>query len=42
MVAAVATANQLTLFTCHPRDSQHIDGLEVVSVSMPTMEDADG
>jgi tRNA(fMet)-specific endonuclease VapC len=42
MIAAVAIANQLPLYTCHPREFQHIDGLEVVTVSMPTLEDADG
>jgi predicted nucleic acid-binding protein len=42
MIAAVAIANQLPLYTCHPRDFQHIDGREVVTVPMPTLEDADG
>ncbi len=42
MIAAVAIANQLPLYTCNPRDFQHIDGLEVVTVPMPTLEDADG
>lgn len=30
MIAAVAIANQLPLYTCNPRDFEHIDGLEVV------------
>jgi len=42
MIAAVAIANQLPLYTCNPRDFQHIDGREVVTVPMPTLEDADG
>jgi hypothetical protein len=42
MIAAVAIANQLPLDTCNPRDFQHIDGLDVVTVPMPTLEDADG
>jgi predicted nucleic acid-binding protein len=42
MIAAVAIAHQLPLYTCNPRDFQHIDGLEVVTVPMPTLEDADG
>lgn len=42
MIAAVAIANQLPLYTCNPRDSQHIDGLAVVAVPQPTLEDADG
>jgi tRNA(fMet)-specific endonuclease VapC len=42
MVAAVVIANQLPLCTCHPRDFQRIDGLEVVAVPLPTLEDADG
>jgi tRNA(fMet)-specific endonuclease VapC len=42
MIAAVAIANQLPLNTCNPRDFRHIDGLEVVTVPMPTLEDADG
>lgn len=42
MIAAVAIANQLPLYTCNPRDFQHIDGLEVVTVPVPTLEDVDG
>jgi tRNA(fMet)-specific endonuclease VapC len=42
MIAAVAIADRLPLYTCDPRDFRHIDGLEVVSVPMPTLEDADG
>ena len=42
MIAAVAITSQLPLYTCSPRDFQHIDGLEVVTVPMPTLEDADG
>ena len=42
MIAAVAIANQLPLYTCNPRDFRHIDGLVDVAVPVPTPEDADG
>jgi predicted nucleic acid-binding protein len=42
MIAAVAIANRLPLYACNPHDFQHIDGLEVVTVPMPILEDADG
>lgn len=35
MIAAIAVANGLPLFTCNPDDFQGIEGLEVVSVSLP-------
>lgn len=35
MIAAVAIANGLPLYTCNPADFAGIDGLEVVSVSHP-------
>lgn len=35
MIAAVALANGLPLYTCNPRDFEGIDGLEVVAVPVP-------
>jgi tRNA(fMet)-specific endonuclease VapC len=35
MIAAVALANGLPLYTCNPRDFEGIDGLEVVAVEAP-------
>lgn len=35
MIAAIAVANGLPLFTCNPDDFQGIDGLEVVAVQLP-------
>ena len=35
MIAAVAIANGLPLYTCNPRDFRGIDGLEVVEVVVP-------
>lgn len=35
MIAAVAIANGLPLYTCNPRDFEAIDGLDVVPVSVP-------
>jgi hypothetical protein len=35
MIAAVAVATGLPLFTCNPRDFEGIDGLEVVPVEVP-------
>lgn len=35
MIAAVALANGLPLYTCNPRDFAGIDGLEVVAVDIP-------
>ena len=35
MIAAVAIANGLPLYTCNPRDFRDIDGLEVVEVVVP-------
>jgi tRNA(fMet)-specific endonuclease VapC len=35
MIAAVAIANDLPLFTCNPNDFSGIDGLTVVEVAHP-------
>jgi predicted nucleic acid-binding protein len=35
MIASVALANGLPLYTCNPRDFEGIDGLEVVAVEVP-------
>jgi tRNA(fMet)-specific endonuclease VapC len=35
MIAAVAIANGLPLYTCNPGDFEGIDGLEVVAVPVP-------
>jgi len=35
MIAAVALANDLPLFTCNPADFAHIDGLDLRSVPHP-------
>jgi len=35
MIAAVALANGLPLYTCNPRDFEGIEGLEVVAVPVP-------
>jgi tRNA(fMet)-specific endonuclease VapC len=35
MIAAVALANDLPLFTCNPADFEHIDGLDLRSVPLP-------
>jgi tRNA(fMet)-specific endonuclease VapC len=35
MIAAIALANELPVYTCNARDFQGIDGLEVVSIPMP-------
>lgn len=35
MIAAIAIANGLPLYTCNPRDFEGIDGLEVVAVEVP-------
>jgi predicted nucleic acid-binding protein len=35
MIAAVAIANGLPLFTCNPRDFGDIDGLDVVALDLP-------
>jgi tRNA(fMet)-specific endonuclease VapC len=35
MIAAVALANDLPLFTCNPADFEHIDGLDLRSVPHP-------
>ncbi len=35
MIAAVALANDLPLFTCNPADFEHIDGLDLRTVPHP-------
>jgi len=35
MIAAIALANGLPLYTCNPRDFSGIDGLEVVGLTLP-------
>ncbi len=35
MIAAIALANELPVYTCNPRDFEGIDGLEVVFVPVP-------
>ena len=35
MIAAVALANEIPLFTCNPGDFRGIDGLEVINVPHP-------
>lgn len=35
MIAAIAPANELPLYTCNPRDFEGIDGLEVIAVPVP-------
>ena len=36
MIAAVAVAHGLPIYTCNPRDFEGIEGLEVVPVSIPS------
>jgi tRNA(fMet)-specific endonuclease VapC len=36
MIAAIAIANDLPVYTCNPRDFEGIDRLKVVAVSVPT------
>lgn len=35
MIAAIALANDLPLYTCNPRDFRVVDGLEIVAVELP-------
>jgi hypothetical protein len=35
MIAAIAVANELPLYTCNPADFSGIDGLTVVAVPHP-------
>jgi tRNA(fMet)-specific endonuclease VapC len=35
MIAAIAVANDLPLYTCNPADFEGIDGLTVIAVSQP-------
>jgi predicted nucleic acid-binding protein len=35
MIAAIALANDLPVYTCNPRDFEGIDGLEVVPIPVP-------
>ena len=39
MVAAVALANGLPLYTCNPHDLEGIDGLEIVAVTIPSAQE---
>jgi len=36
MIAAIAVANELPVYTCNPDDFSGIDGLEVVAVPIPS------
>ena len=36
MIAAIAVANDLPMYTCNPRDFAGIDGLKVVAVPVPS------
>lgn len=40
MIAAIAIANDLPLYTCNPRDFAGIDGLRVIPVALPSQPDA--
>jgi tRNA(fMet)-specific endonuclease VapC len=40
MIAAIAVANGLPVFTCNPNDFLGIDGLEVVAVPLPNLSAA--
>ncbi len=42
MIAAVALANGLALFTCNPDDFEGIEGLSVIAVSHPDASAHDG
>jgi tRNA(fMet)-specific endonuclease VapC len=35
MIAAIAVANNLPVYTCNPADFRGIDGLEIVAVAVP-------
>ena len=35
MIAAIAISNDLPLYTCNPRDFEHMDGLFLRSVPHP-------
>lgn len=39
MIAATALANDLPVYTCNPTDFSGIDGLDVVAVPMPDMQE---
>jgi tRNA(fMet)-specific endonuclease VapC len=41
MIAAIAAAHSLPLYTCNPADFSGIDGLEVVGVPVPTHQGSD-
>lgn len=36
MIAAIALANDLPIYTCNPDDFSDIDGLDVIAVPVPT------
>jgi tRNA(fMet)-specific endonuclease VapC len=40
MIAAMAVANDLAVYTCNPADFNDIDGLEVITVPLPENSDA--
>jgi tRNA(fMet)-specific endonuclease VapC len=42
MIAAIALANGLPVYTCNPDDFVGIDGLEVVTVPVPSPEEHSG
>jgi hypothetical protein len=42
MIAAVAVANDLPLYTCNPTDFAGIDGLDIVAIAHPDQAGAAG
>ena len=40
MIAAIAIANDLPIYTCNPADFTGIDGLRVVAVELPAVSEA--
>ena len=42
MIAAIAIANELPLYTCNPDDFSDIEGLDVVAIAHPDKEPATG
>ena len=39
MIAAIAVANDLPVYTCNPADFEGIDGLEIVAVATRSGEE---
>ncbi len=35
MIAAIAIANDLPVYTCNPRDFEGVDGLQVIGIPHP-------